>query len=69
MILLILSRVKIDIILFYLTSIWTGYERYEAGTVAKDIWEGGRPALDAPPEEGSLCLDLQVESMVRKARW
>ena len=54
MILLILSRVKIDIILFYLTSIWTGYERYEAGTVAKDIWEGGRLALDAPPEEGSL---------------
>ena len=54
MILLILSRVKIDIILFYLTSIWTGYERYEAGTVAKDIWEGGRLALDAPPKEGSL---------------
>lgn len=65
---------------FYLTSIWTGYEGYEAGTVAKDIWEVGRGAQLHPPPTtvGSLQaphaqLDPQVESwsgpMVRKARW
>ena len=60
---------------FYLTSIWTGYEGYEAGTVAKDIWEVGRRVLDAaaPPTVGSLwapqaqlyldqLLDPHVES-------
>ena len=66
MILLILSRVKIDIILFYLTSIWTGYEGYEAGTMAKDIWEVRR--LDPPPivagSHGQHCLDQFLDPQV-----
>ena len=60
---------------FYLTSIWTGYEGYEAGTVAKDIWEAGRgvqlhplptTAVSLQAPHAQLCLeqflDPQVES-------